>query len=281
MSIDKIPGPLLIALGGLFLSSGGTIFRSFEMTDPWTIYFWRSVFFTPAVFLFVFFTNQTSFVRKFTSLGWVGLMCACLYATGSAAYMFALKYTTVANVVFIISIQTFFLAIMGYFFLKEKINLSTFIAILLAATGLYIMIGTKISGGTAFGNAFAFIIPVAFTLVVFLIRKYPHIDMVPAVAVSGILALTFGFFLGGNIAISTHDLILVFFFGALQYAPGFICLTLGSRKTPSAKIGIFTFTEAIVGPMWAWIFVHEVPPLGVLIGGSIIFLAILLKSFKA
>ena len=175
MSIDKIPGPLLIALGGLFLSSGGTIFRSFEMTDPWTIYFWRSVFFTPAVFLFVFFTNQTSFVRKFTSLGWVGLMCACLYATGSAAYMFALKYTTVANVVFIISIQTFFLAIMGYFFLKEKINLSTFIAILLAATGLYIMIGTKISGGTAFGNAFAFIIPVAFTLVVFLIRKYPHI----------------------------------------------------------------------------------------------------------
>lgn len=166
-------------------------------------------------------------------------------------------------------------------FFKRKINLSTFVAILLAATGLYIMIGTKISGGTAFGNAFAFIIPVAFTLVVFLIRKYPHIDMVPAVAVSGILALTFGFFLGGNIAISTHDLILVFFFGALQYAPGFICLTLGSRKTPSAKIGIFTFTEAIAGPIWAWIFVHEVPPLGVLIGGSIIFLAILLKSFKA
>jgi len=80
MSIDKIPGPLLIALGGLFLSSGGTIFRSFEMTDPWTIYFWRSVFFTPAVFLFVFFTNQTSFVRKFTSLGWVGLICAWLLA---------------------------------------------------------------------------------------------------------------------------------------------------------------------------------------------------------
>jgi len=152
---------------------------------------------------------------------------------------------------------------------------------LLAATGLYIMIGTKISGGTAFGNAFAFIIPVAFTSVVFLIRKYPQIDMVPAVAVSGLLALFFGFMLGGNIAISTHDLILVFFFGALQYAPGFICLTLGSRKTPSAKIGIFTFTEAIAGPIWAWIFVHEVPPLGVLIGGSIIFLAILLKSFKA
>jgi len=281
MSIYKISGPLLVAMGGLFLSSGGTIFRSFEMADPWAIYFWRSVFFTPAVLLFVYLTNQSQFAQKFKSLGWIGIVCAALYATGSGAYMFALKYTTVANVVFIISIQTFFLAVMGYFFLKEKINFSTMIAIILAATGLYVMIGTKISGGSALGNAFAFVIPVAFTLVVIIIRKFHHIDMVPAVAVSGIFALVVGFIFSGSIAITVHDLILVFFFGALQYAPGFICLTLGSRKTPAAKIGIFTFTEALAGPIWAWMFINEVPPPGVLIGGGIIFLAILLKSFKS
>jgi len=281
MSIYKISGPLLVAMGGLFLSSGGTIFRSFEMADPWAIYFWRSVFFTPAVLLFVYLTNQSQFTQKFKSLGWIGIVCAALYATGSGAYMFALKYTTVANVVFIISIQTFFLAVMGYFFLKEKINFSTMIAIILAATGLYVMIGTKISGGSALGNAFAFVIPVAFTLVVIIIRKFNHIDMVPAVAVSGIFALVVGFIFSGSIAITVHDLILVFFFGALQYAPGFICLTLGSRKTAAAKIGIFTFTEALAGPIWAWMFINEVPPLGVFIGGGIIFLAILLKTFKA
>ena len=281
MSIYKISGPLLVAMGGLFLSSGGTIFSSFEMADPWAIYFWRSVFFTPAVLLFVYLTNQSQFTQKFKSLGWIGIVCAALYATGSGAYMFALKYTTVANVVFIISIQTFFLAVMGYFFLKEKINFSTMIAIILAATGLYVMIGTKISGGSALGNAFAFVIPVAFTLVVTIIRKFNHIDMVPAVAVSGIFALVVGFIFSGSIAITVHDLILVFFFGALQYAPGFICLTLGSRKTPAAKIGIFTFTEALAGPIWAWMFINEVPPLGVLIGGGIIFLAILLKSIRS
>ena len=118
MSIYKIPGPMLIALGGLFLSSGGVIFRSFEMTDPWTIYFWRSVFFTPSVFLFVVLTSEkkSDLVLKFKNLGWVGLLCAILYATSSGSYMFALKYTTIANVVFIISTQTFLLAISGYFF---------------------------------------------------------------------------------------------------------------------------------------------------------------------
>jgi hypothetical protein len=54
MSIYKIPGPLLIAMGGLFLSSGGAIFRSFEMADPWAIYFWRSVF-LHLLFYYLFF----------------------------------------------------------------------------------------------------------------------------------------------------------------------------------------------------------------------------------
>ena len=174
MSIYKIPGPLLIVMGGLFLSSGGTIFRSFDMADPWAIYFWRSVFFTPAVLLFVYITNKSQFINKFKSLGLIGLICAALYATGSAAFMFALKYTTIANVVFIISIQSFFLVIMGYLFLKEKINLTTLVAIILAATGLYIMIGTNISGGTALGNTYAFVIPIAFTAVVILIRKFDY-----------------------------------------------------------------------------------------------------------
>ena len=73
---------------------------------------------------------------------------------------------------------------------------------------------------------------------------------------------------------------LAFLFGSLQYAPGFICLTLGSRTTESAKVGIFAFSEAIAGPLWAWIFVNENPSIGVFIGGTIIFLALLLKSFK-
>ena len=57
------------------------------------------------------------------------------------------------------------------------------------------------------------------------------------------------------------------------------CLTLGSRTTESAKVGIFTFSEAIAGPLWAWIFVNENPSIE-FIGGTIIFLALLLKSFK-
>ena len=37
--------------------------------------------------------------------------------------------------------------------------------------------------------------------------------------------------------------------------------------------------ETIFAPIWVWIFLNEVPPLSVLIGGFIIILAVILKSF--
>lgn len=280
LSNYKIPGFLLVSLGGLFLSSGGALFKLFENQDVWTIYFWRSFFFIPAVLIFLFFSSTNNIVKKFKGLGWIGIICALLYATGSGAYMFAMKNTTVANVLFIISTQTFMLAIAGYFLLKEKINLSTLIAILMASIGIYIMIGTKISNGTALGNAFAFITPVCFTSIVMIIRKHQQTDMVPAVALSGLFCLIAGAIMSSNLSMSAHDFYLAFLFGALQYAPGFICLTLGSRTTESAKVGIFAFSEAIAGPIWAWIFINENPSTGVFVGGAIIFLALLLKSFK-
>ena len=280
LSNYKIPGFLLVSLGGLFLSSGGALFKLFENQDVWTIYFWRSFFFIPAVLIFLFFSSKNNIVKKFKGLGWIGVVCALLYATGSGAYMFAMKNTTVANVLFIISTQTFMLAIAGYFLLKEKINLSTLIAILMASIGIYIMIGTKISNGTALGNAFAFITPVCFTSIVMIIRKYQQTDMVPAVALSGLFCLIAGAIMSSSLSMSAHDFYLAFLFGALQYAPGFICLTLGSRTTESAKVGIFAFSEAIAGPIWAWIFINENPSTGVFVGGAIIFLALLLKSFK-
>lgn len=276
----KIPGFVFIALGGLFLSSGGTLFKSFEATDVWTIYFWRSFFFAPTVLLFLFFTSKGQTIQKIKDIGLIGAVVGLLFATGSGSYMFAMKHTTVANVLFIISTQTFMLTVAGYFFLKEKINLSTLIAIILAAIGIYIMIGTRISNGTALGNAFAFIVPVTFTIIVLIIRTYKHIDMVPAVGLSGIFAMGIGFVMSSGLAISLHDLVLAIVFGSLQYAPGFICLTMGSKTTPAAKVGIFAFTEALAGPIYAWAFINEVPSLGVFVGGAIIFAALLLKSFK-
>ena len=56
-------------------------------------------------------------------------------------------------------------------------------------------------------------------------------------------------------------------------------ITIGSQTTPAAVVGILMLTEAVFGPLWAWLFINEIPPISVIIGGCIIISAILFEFF--
>jgi len=71
-----------------------------------------------------------------------------------------------------------------------------------------------------------------------------------------------------------------FLIGTFQHAFGFICVTIGSRSTPSVVVGLLMLTETLFGPLWVWLFINETPPLSVFIGGFIILSAVVLKSFE-
>jgi drug/metabolite transporter (DMT)-like permease len=195
------------------------------------------------------------------------------------AFVVSMSITTVANVVFIISTQTMFLAIFGYFYLKEKISLISFFSILLAMGGITIMVGDSLSTGSFFGNIVALAIPINFSILVMIIRKNKNLDMVPAIFYSGIFSIVYGLILSESLAFTNRDILMGFFLGVPQLAFGFICITIGSRTTPSTTIGLLMLTETLFAPIWVWLFLNEIPPLSVLIGGTVIILAIILKSF--
>ena len=67
--------------------------------------------------------------------------------------------------------------------------------------------------------------------------------------------------------------------GFFQIGFGFILITTGSQTTPAAVVGVLMLTESVFGPLWAWLFINEDPPISVLIGGGIIICSILLQSF--
>jgi drug/metabolite transporter (DMT)-like permease len=188
--------------------------------------------------------------------------------------------TTVANANFIIQTQTIFLAIFGYFFLKEKISVITLTSIILAISGILLMVGNSLSPGQMTGNIAAFIMPISFAVLILVVRKYPNVDMVPAQFIAGVFALTIGFLMSGKILISAHDIFLGFLAGFMQLGFGFILITIGAQRTPSAMVGIIMLTEAVLGPLWAWMFINEQPPFIVIIGGAIVIFAVLLQFYN-
>ena len=277
--VRNLPGPLLIFMGALSLSFGGLIVKSFEGSTLWQILFWRSVFFSLTVLAFLTISYRKKLFTAFYESGLPGFFGGIILSIGFCGYVFAMYNTTVANTNFIISTQVLFLALFGYFFLKEKISTITLLSIILAITGVILMVGNSLSPGEMSGNLAAFSMPITFAILIMLVRKFPKVDMVPAQFVAGICCCIIGFLLSEKIMVSPHDIFLGFVAGFFQVGFGFIFITIGARSTPSAMVGVIMLSESILGPTWAFLFVSERPSLFTLVGGSIILFSVLLQFF--
>tara|TARA_B100001121_G_scaffold275351_1_gene263804 strand:- start:96 stop:974 length:879 start_codon:yes stop_codon:yes gene_type:complete len=278
--INNLPGPLLIFLGALSLSTGGLIVKSFEGATLWQILFWRSLFFSLTVLTFLIISYKKETFKAFYESGIPGFFGGIILSFGFCGYVFAMYNTTVANTNFIISLQILFLAIFGYFFLKEKISALTLFSIILALAGVLLMVGNSLTPGELSGNLAAFTMPITFAVLIMVIRKFPTVDMVPAQFIAGLSSCLIGFLLSTKILISPHDIFLGFLAGFFQVGFGFIFITIGARTTPSAMVGIIMLSESVLGPIWAFLFVSERPSIYGLIGGAIILSAVLLQFYS-
>ena len=262
----KIPGYILLLFGGFCLSWGGFIVRSFQEANVWQILFLRSFFFIIALSIFLTLTYKNRVIKIIKDTGVPGILGGFVMSFSFVAFIIAMNNTTVANVVFIISTQTMFLAIFGFFYLKEKVSLIGSSSIFLAMSGILIMVGDSISTGSLFGNLVALVIPINFAIYVMIIRKNSNLDMVPAMLYSGIFSLIYGAILSKSFQFTSHDLFMGFLLGVPQLALGFICITIGSRTTASATVGLLMLMETLCGPLWVWLFLNEIPPISVFIG---------------
>ena len=278
--IIKLPGPLLIFLGALSLSFGGLIVKSFEGATLWQILFWRSLFFSLTVLIFLIVSYKKKIFKSFYESGLPGIFGGIILSFGFCGYVFAMYNTTVANTNFIISLQILFLAIFGYFFLKEKINIITLASIILAMSGVLLMVGSSLTPGELSGNLAAFTMPITFAVLIMIVRKHPTVDMVPAQFVAGVSSCLIGFLLSTKLMISPNDIFLGFLAGFFQVGFGFIFITIGARTTPSAMVGVIMLSESVLGPIWAFLFVSERPSTYGLIGGAIILTAVLLQFYS-
>ena len=276
--IYKIPGYMLLLFGGFCLSWGGLIVRSFESSNAWDILLLRSIFYFIGVSTFLILIYKKNLFKTIKKAGLIGLLGGFVMSFGFIAFVFAMMSTSVANVVFTISTQTMFLALFGYFYLKEKISLIGFLSIILAMMGISIMINDSVSSGTLFGNLLALTIPISFSIYVMILRKNSNLDLIPAIWYASIFSILYSLVMVDSFSFTNNDIFMGFLLGVPQLTFGFVCITIGSRTTRSVTIGLLMLTETIFAPLWVWLFLNEIPPLSVFIGGTVIIFAIIVKS---
>ena len=271
-------GALLVFGSAAVWSFGGAIARFLSVTDSWTIIFWRSV--CAALFLLGFMLQREGRAgtwRMFSSMGWPGIGVAICFATASTAFVVALAYTTVANILLMQAGAPLFAALMTYVLFREKVGAATWAAIAAVMAGVGIMVSSSIQGHVSpVGDSLALLISIAVAAATVLTRRHANVRMMPAVFLGTVICVAVAGPLAGVMRVSASDAALLFVFGALNLALGMIFFVTGVRLLPAALAALIGTAEPVLGPVWVWLVHGEVPTSRTLVGGSVVILVLLL-----
>lgn len=270
-------GILLVFLAALFWSFGGTIERFVITDDSWTIVFWRSTWAAAFLFCFMLWRDGVrGMARLFVEMGWPGVSVAVCFAFCSTCFVLALSYTTVANVLLVQAGVPLFAALLAWALIGERISLATWVAIGAVIVGVAIMVSASIQANISLmGDSLALAIAVVFSLATVITRRYAHVRMSPATCLGCAIAAVFASTQASTLTIAGSDIYVLFAFGALNLGLGLAFFTTGARLIPAAIAALISTLETILGPLWVWLVHAEVPSLRALIGGSIVFAALL------
>ena len=271
-------GVIYIVLAGVFMSSSGILVRMIEQADPWTILFYRSLTFSATVFLFMLLRSGKAAFSEFKGFGVLECVVSISLALSFVCYLLSLFNTSVANTVIIISSGPLFAAVLGWFVLKERVSVRTWISIGLVVVGMFVMFTGDVSSSDVLGMGFALVAVTAFAVMIVAVRRSARPDMLAATCCAGLVAAIICAFMLPSFTLSSHDLLIAISLGSVQIGIGFILITLGSRSVPSAQVPILCLLETALGPLWVWLAINETPGSTTILGGALVLSAVVFQG---
>ena len=274
---DERLGFMLVTLSALFWSFGGAIARFVEVGDSWTVVFWRSCW--AAAFLIGFMLwrdGARGTLALFRNMGWPGIAVGACFAIASTCFVVALGYTTVANIVLMQAGVPLLAALMGWVIFRERVSGPTWAAIAAVIAGVAIMVSESFTGDVSpIGDGLALLIAIAFSSATVITRRFAHVRMTPATCLGTLFAATFAATQASAFAVGAVDMAWLFAFGALNLGLGLALFATGARLIPAAVAALLGTLETVLGPVWVWLIHGETPSGRTVLGGAVIFAALL------
>ena len=272
-------GPWLVFASAFVWSLGGILARLAEVENPWTTIFWRAGTATLFLLAFMLFRDgRAGTLALFARMGPAGLAVALCFAIASTAFVVALQFTTVANVLLMQAGVPLIAALISRVLFGEPLRLVTGIAIAAVIAGVAVMVSDSLTGRVSpVGDGLSLLIAFSFATATVITRRKAGIRMTPAVctgaAVSCAVALAMSLSTAGGVAVAGWQLPVLAAFG-VSLGLGLALFTQGARLIPSAFAALLGTAETILGPLWVWLLLNETPTPRTIIGGAIVLAAI-------
>jgi drug/metabolite transporter (DMT)-like permease len=279
MKLTHTKAVFLMVAVTLMWSIAGVVTRQLEHARSFEITFWRS-FFTVASLMVIlpFFQGRQVFarIRDGGSALWISGVCWSVMFT---AFMVALTLTSVANVLVTMSVGPFLTALLARIVIGHRIPLRTWLAILVAGSGIAYMYAAQVSGGQLAGTLVALCVPLAgavnWTVVQRSNARGLNVDLVPAVLVGAVISTVTTLPLAFPLQASGHDIGLLAVLGLFQLAIPCALSVVCARVLKAPEIALLASLEVIFGILLAWVGAGEAPSQTVIAGGALVLGALI------
>ena len=265
---SHLKGILMTFIGVVILSPDSVLIRLTD-ADSWTVLFYRGLLMSIGVLILLLITYRSKTIVEFKKIGRGGLWIGWLHGIMTGTFVFAIMHTSIANTLVIISTGPIWIAIIAWLTLRERASLITWLAMIIVFIGIYIVMSANFGGQNIVGDIFALITAILMGFTFTLVRKYKTVNMVPTMAVGGIIAAIIACIFAPTLTLKPEAIIYVVAMGVIL-AISFSLITIAPRYMPAAEVGMIMPLETVLGTLIAWKMINEVPTNNAIIGGIIV-----------
>jgi len=278
---SHIKGLLITFTAVVILSPDALLVRLIHC-DVWTLLFWRCLLTGSMQALFLAVIYRRQFLQSFRNIGRIGLISAGIVTTGSFFFVNALKHTAAANALIILAATPLFSSLLSWLFLRDKIARRTWIAITICFGGILLIFSGSLRSGLLFGDLLALGATLMWASNLVVLRKGKAVNMVPANLLGNLMVVPITLLAGAQpLSVSPTDMTYLIVLGGIVLPVSFTLITIGPRYLPAPEVSLILLTETILGPIWVWLAINEVPQATTLVAGALIISTLALHTFMS
>lgn len=273
---------LRIALAALLFSTGGAAIKAADFT-PWQVASFRSGIAAIALLIAV--------PRAWRGFGWRAALVGIAYGATLVLFVLANRMTTSANAIYLQSTAPVYVLLFAPLLLKEPIRRRDLPIIAAVLGGLVlVLLGSTAPSATATdparGNLLAAMSGLSYALLLIGLRWLGRDGVtdrgISAIVLGNIIACVAA--LPMALPIGAHPAqawAVILYLGVFQIAGAYLLVTSALRHVPAIEASLMLLVETAFNPLWAWLFLGEIPATLALVGGGLIVAATIMQATRS
>ena len=148
----------------------------------------------------------------------------------------------------------------------------------MATLGIVLVFAGSFSANDLLGNGYALLSSLALGANLTLLRRHSSLARMPLIALAGLVAALIALPKAQPFGLDQASYLALGLMGLLQMPLATLLINSATRYLPSAEVALFYLLESVLGTLWVWYFLSEVPARATLYGGALVITTLVVHA---